>query len=83
MLVGLAALYFAGMLAVHEGFASSMLRCPTPEYTFFNDSAGASFCCRGRVNPYTHQCGAVAEDDLCAFVTNTSDPRNPKRMLRL
>jgi hypothetical protein len=46
---------------LYEGFsAGPVLESPTcpPGYTFFNDAAGESFCCRGRVNPYTHQCEA-------------------------
>lgn len=61
---------------------SSVPRCP-PLYTFFNDETGASFCCRGQVNPYTHTCGSRVDDDLCAFVADTPDPRNPSRKLRL
>lgn len=92
LLVGLIVLFAAGHFrTLSEGFQggvrkayvkSSTLRCP-PLYTFFNDEAGASFCCRGDVNPYTHTCTSPLDDDLCAFVAGTPDPRNPKRKLRL
>lgn len=46
---------------LYEGFASGPTMdspiCPQG-YTFFNDENGDSFCCKGRVNPYTHQCEA-------------------------
>lgn len=82
LLVGLIAMYMFGYL---RGFSRSegfqVARCP-PDYTFFNDAAGASFCCRGTVNPYTHTCGSRLDDDLCAFTRDTPDPRNPRRTLR-
>jgi len=44
-----------------EGFSAPPIpespQCPIG-YKFFNDEQGASFCCRGSVNPYTHQCEA-------------------------
>lgn len=60
-----------------EGFSvtpTTALKCPDG-WQFFNDSAGASFCCGGSVNPYSHTCTAMAPGRLCAFQPNTPDPR--------
>ncbi len=55
--------------------ANNLIRCP-PGYKFFNSADGTSMCCKGTVNPYTHQCmGATAQDDLCTFSANEKDPR--------
>lgn len=61
-----------------EGFVSvtpsTAIKCPSG-YKFFNDKSGASFCCAGKVNPYTHTCEAPAPGGLCAFQPNVQDPR--------
>lgn len=59
-----------------EGFGTPnvTLKCPQG-YKFFNDAAGASFCCKGEVNPYTHTCAATSADGICAFAPGTPDPR--------
>jgi hypothetical protein len=52
-----------------EGFAissASTPRCPTG-YKFFNDSVGESFCCNGKINPYTHTCTGTGQNPVCAF----------------
>lgn len=58
-----------------EGFTTTP-KCPTG-YKFFNDKIGESFCCKGKVNPYTHACMGTGVGDLCAFKPNVQDPRNP------
>lgn len=82
LLIGLLALYMYGHMTRsihHEGF--QVPRCP-PNFRFFNDTAGASFCCRGSVNPYTHTCESPLVNDLCAFTNGTPDPRDPRRTLQ-
>ena len=79
---------FAQMISRNiEGFASPPVldtpRCPTGGYNFFADRLGQSFCCRGKINPYTHTCEAQGGDDLCAFSPNINDPRNKHRILPL
>jgi hypothetical protein len=79
---------FAQMISRNvEGFASQPPldnpKCPPGGYNFFNDRRGESFCCRGRINPYTHMCDAGGGMDLCAFRPNMPDPRNRHRMLPL
>lgn len=70
-----------------EGFAQpppvDNPQCPSGGYNFFADRRGESFCCRGRVNAYTHTCESENEADLCAFRPNTPDPRNRHRILPL
>jgi hypothetical protein len=45
-----------------EGFSAPPVheypQCPPGGYKFFNDAQGGSFCCKGTINPYTHQCEA-------------------------
>jgi hypothetical protein len=69
---------FGGAAAATEGFAAApvqtSLGCPAG-YTFFNDSHGASFCCKGKVNPYSHTCEATAPNTMCAFQPKMKDPR--------
>jgi hypothetical protein len=60
-----------------EGFGvvpTTALKCPRG-FRFFNDASGESFCCNGKVNPYSHQCEAPAPGKMCAFRPNTPDPR--------
>lgn len=64
-----------------EGFGvapTTALQCPA-NYRFFNDAAGGSFCCRGKVNPFTHTCEAAqgGRTNMCAFRPNVPDPRGP------
>lgn len=61
-----------------EAFTSDGVpRCPVG-YQFFNDRVGASFCCKGRVDPLKNTCTPEAgANKLCAFQPNTRDPRNP------
>ena len=70
-----------------EGFAPTPVldspRCPDKSYTFFTDKGGDSFCCRGRINPFTHTCEAADEFSLCAFRPGMTDPRNRNRILPL
>jgi len=69
-----------------EGFASPILdspQCPPGGFNFFTDMRGDSFCCAGRINPYTHRCDAAGEQALCAFRPNMPDPRNRHRTLPL
>jgi len=66
-----------------EGFAApigDVPRCP-PNYRFFNDKRGDSFCCNGTINPFTHTCEAKGPHDLCAFDSRHPDPRNPSSQL--
>lgn len=67
-----------GVFHRREGFqnVSALIRCP-PGYTFFNGPDGASLCCKGSVNPYTHTCEGAdsVKTNLCAFTTSTPDPR--------
>jgi hypothetical protein len=66
-----------------EGFAApigDVPKCPNG-YRFFNDKRGDSFCCNGKVNPFSHTCEAKGPSDLCAFESNSKDPRNPSQML--
>ena len=68
---------------VKEGFQAPILttpKCPSG-YKFFNDKLGESFCCNGRINPYTHTCEAKGDTDLCAFKAQVKDPRNPSALL--
>ena len=64
-----------------EGFNAPILdtpKCPGG-FRFFNDNYGESFCCNGKVNPYTHRCEAkfiVGTPNLCAFKEDVPDPRN-------
>jgi hypothetical protein len=88
LLVLVFTLAFLGYLKSKEGFLSSsqnpntinpanqLIRCP-PGYTFFNGPDGTSMCCKGTVNPYTHQCiGAeTVRNYLCTFSANEKDPR--------
>jgi hypothetical protein len=65
-----------------EGFAnapSETSACP-PGYTFFNNEAGESFCCRGQVNPYTHKC-EVKEEAVVVYLERAPKPlpRGPDR----
>jgi hypothetical protein len=74
-------LLVAGMLLrrrATEAFTSDGIpRCPTG-YQFFNDRVGASFCCKGRVDPFRNTCMPDAgANTLCAFQPNTPNPRNP------
>lgn len=68
-----------------EGFQAPILTVPTCPggYKFFNDKDGASFCCKGTVNPYTHTCSAKGTYDMCAFEPDMRDPRNPNTVLSL
>lgn len=66
-----------------EGFLApvgDVPKCPT-NYRFFNDKRGDSFCCNGRVNPFTHTCESKNYWDLCAFESDVTDPRNPQGKL--
>ena len=69
-----------------EGFTAAILntpKCPD-NYTFFNDKRGDSFCCAGRVDPYSHTCKAAGQNDLCAMKPNMKDTRtNANRILPL
>jgi hypothetical protein len=59
-----------------EGFATSSVstpRCPTG-YKFFNDSVGESFCCNGKINPYTHTCTGTGQNPICAFKPGVKTP---------
>lgn len=60
-----------------EGFTAAILSTPNcpDNYTFFNDKRGDSFCCAGRVNPYTHTCDATGLNGLCAMRPNMTDTR--------
>jgi len=72
--------WFSNMV---EGFAApigDIPRCPT-NYRFFNDKRGDSFCCAGKVNPFSHTCEAKGPSELCSFQTSQPDPRNPGQML--
>jgi hypothetical protein len=58
-------------------------RCPDG-YTFFNDPAGGSFCCKGGAGAIQKNvCKSTGVNDLCAFATNAKDPRNATRTLPL
>ena len=58
-------------------------RCPDG-YTFFNDPAGGSFCCKGGATAIQKNvCKSTGVSDLCAFATNAKDPRNAARTLPL
>lgn len=61
-----------------EGFSapiSDTPKCPGG-FRFFNDNYGESFCCKGKVNPYTHRCEAKPDsNNLCAFKDGVPDPR--------
>lgn len=78
LLAGVVALTFLGFFKADEGFqdAKDIMRCP-PGYTFFNGPSGDSMCCKGTVNPYTHQCeGAeTARNSMCALSASVADPR--------
>jgi len=51
-------------------------------YTFFNDKHGNSMCCRGTVNPITHECmNTTSLTDICSFSERVPDPRDPSRTL--
>ena len=66
-----------------EGFAApigDIPKCPSG-YRFFNDKRGDSFCCNGKVNPFSHTCEAKGAWDLCAFEAYSKDPRNPELKL--
>lgn len=68
-----------------EGFAVALgdtPKCPSG-FKFFNDKKGESFCCGGKVNPYTHACEATEASKLCAFKPEMKDPRNPAVQLPL
>jgi hypothetical protein len=68
-----------------EGFNTTpnvTLKCPQ-DFTFFNDAAGASFCCKGEVNPYSHTCTAQGSNTMCAFAPNAPDPRGGGGILPL
>ena len=63
-----------------EGFSSPIMSTPTCPggFRFFNDNYGESFCCKGKVNPYTHRCEAKAdaaheEADYTAKKSSTID----------
>jgi hypothetical protein len=89
ILLGLMLLGSMGFLSAQsrvEGFnAPAVTLLQVPEcpagYTFFNDKAGASLCCKGTVDPYKHTCGGKGLTDICAFQDNLQDPRNPARFL--
>ena len=55
-------------------YSTSDSSCP-PGFTFFNDGAGTSFCCRGTVDVFAHKCMADGQADLCALMPNVADPR--------
>jgi hypothetical protein len=77
LLLGVLVLAFFGFHRKGEGFqsANQILRCP-PGYTFFNSPDGTSMCCKGSVNPYTHQCiSEPVRNYLCTFSANIKDPR--------
>ena len=93
LLLGVLTLAFLGFFKSEESFqtasapaptpaiatqnpASQLFRCP-PGYSFFNGPNGTSMCCKGTVNPYTHQCiGAdTVRNYLCTFSANEKDPR--------
>lgn len=59
-----------------------IVRCPVG-FTPFHSPAGDSLCCKGSINPYTHQCSSSALDALCSMTPKVKDPRNPKRTLPL
>lgn len=73
-----------------EGFTSSAggtystsdSSCP-PGFTFFNDGAGTSFCCRGTVDVFAHKCMADGAADLCAMMPNVADPRKAHKGKKL
>lgn len=68
-----------------EGFAVALgdtPKCPNG-FKFFNDKKGESFCCGGKVNPYTHTCEATGAAQLCAFKPEMKDPRKPSSELPL
>ena len=68
---------------VKEGFQAPILttpKCPSG-YKFFNDKLGESFCCNGKINPFTHTCEAKGASDICAFKAQAQDPRNPAAKL--
>jgi len=62
-----------------EGFESAV-KCPT-DYTFFTDKRGDSFCCEGKVDPYTNTCTSVIPDGMCAFKPGVRDPRHAGRTM--
>ena len=70
-----------------EGFSPPPMlespQCPPGGYKFFNNEQGASFCCKGTLNPYTHQCETSSPSGICAFEPNSPDPRDPKKTLPL
>lgn len=66
-----------------EGFAAKIVatpKCPAGA-RFFNDAKGDSFCCRGKLDPYKHNCSATGANDLCAHKAGVPDPRAPGRTL--
>jgi hypothetical protein len=58
-------------------YGQELIRCPVG-YTPFHSPAGDSMCCKGTINPYTHQCSSKATDAICSLSINIKDPRNPK-----
>lgn len=78
---------FAQMISRNiEGFAPGPVlespRCP-PNYTFFTDRVGDSFCCADSINPYTHRCEVGDDNGLCSFRPDMPDPRNRHKILPL
>jgi hypothetical protein len=67
-----------------EGFnaaaPTNVIQCPTG-YSFFNDAAGGSFCCKANIQ--NKQCAGKSVNDLCAFAPNVKDPRNSTRTVKL
>ena len=55
--------------------------CPSG-YTFFNDKAGNSLCCKGKYIANGRTCSGKNKDDVCAFIRDVRDPRTPGRTLR-
>lgn len=72
----------AAARSVYEQELRKMIRCPVG-YKPFHSPAGDSLCCKGTINPYTHQCSSKATDAICSLSANVKDPRDPKRVLPL
>jgi hypothetical protein len=94
LLAGIVLLGFFGFLRPVEGFQvkapssvykqelKQMIRCPVG-YTAFHSPAGDSLCCKGEINPYTHQCSSLTTTGICALSANVQDPRDPTKILPL
>ncbi len=95
LLAGILLLAIVGLLRQKEGFQTrgpaasvyqqefkKLLRCPVG-YKAFHSPAGDSLCCKGDVNPYTHQCGSRLAEGICSLAANVADPRNPQIRLPL